>query len=91
MAYVRKTVTFSGRVQGVGFRYHTYRKSASFDVVGTVQNQPDGTVKMVVEGEGSELDRMIEDISESSPGRISNVDVRTTTAEKNFSGFLILH
>ncbi len=44
------TLVFRGRVQGVGFRHTTAQLAASFPVAGTVENQADGTVKVVVEG-----------------------------------------
>ena len=47
---VRLTLVFRGRVQGVGFRHTTAALAASFPVAGTVENQADGTVKVVVEG-----------------------------------------
>ncbi|MEE3179555.1 MAG: acylphosphatase [Verrucomicrobiota bacterium] len=41
---IAKRVIFSGRVQGVGFRYTTREIATGFDVVGAVRNLPDGTV-----------------------------------------------
>jgi len=47
----RRRIYFSGRVQGVGFRYTTERLAKNFDVSGTVRNLPDGRVELLVEGE----------------------------------------
>jgi acylphosphatase len=47
----RRRIYFSGRVQGVGFRYTTERLAKGFDVAGTVRNLPDGRVELLVEGE----------------------------------------
>ena len=44
-------VIFSGRVQGVGFRWTTSRIAKGFEIAGTVRNQADGTVELVVMGE----------------------------------------
>jgi acylphosphatase len=41
---------FSGRVQGVGFRYTVCRIADSFDVSGLVRNLWDGDVELVAEG-----------------------------------------
>ena len=48
---VRLTLVFRGRVQGVGFRHTAAQLAAAFPVSGTVENQPDGTVRLVTEGE----------------------------------------
>ena len=53
---VRLHVYFSGRVQGVGFRYTVRMLSLEFDVTGWVKNLEDGRVEMLVEGERSELE-----------------------------------
>lgn len=41
---------FSGRVQGVGFRYTVCRIATSFDITGFVRNLWDGDVEVVAEG-----------------------------------------
>jgi acylphosphatase len=51
----RMRVTFSGRVQGVGFRYTVCRIAKSFQVTGFVQNRADGDVELVAEGTEQEL------------------------------------
>lgn len=56
----RRHVYYSGRVQGVGFRFTTHAVAARFDVVGYVQNLPDGRVLVVAEGEAAELDRFFD-------------------------------
>ena len=49
-------VFYTGRVQGVGFRYTVKTVASGFDVVGTVRNLPDGRVELVSEGQPEELD-----------------------------------
>lgn len=46
-------ITVFGKVQGVGFRYHTRKAAQRFGVNGFVKNQVNGTV--YVEAEGDEL------------------------------------
>ena len=48
-------VYYSGRVQGVGFRYTVKQVAAGFEVSGTVRNLSDGRVELVVEGDVAEL------------------------------------
>lgn len=40
----------SGRVQGVGFRYATYKKALSLGLKGWVRNLSDGRVEVWIEG-----------------------------------------
>ena len=48
---IAKKVIFTGRVQGVGFRYTTKQIALGFDVSGTVKNLSDGTVELRLMGE----------------------------------------
>jgi acylphosphatase len=65
----RMQVLFSGRVQGVGFRYTICHFAVPFEVVGFVQNLPDGDVLLVVEGVEQELVDFLGDIRSSHVGR----------------------
>ena len=61
-----KRVIYEGRVQGVGFRYTTKDLARGYDVLGTVRNLPDGTVELIVAGEGEELGEFLRDLREDS-------------------------
>ena len=50
---IRKHVYFSGRVQGVGFRFQACRIARSLGLTGYVQNLWDGRVEMEAQGEES--------------------------------------
>ena len=54
-----RTVLYSGRVQGVGFRFTAERLAASFKVVGYVKNLSDGRVELLTEGERDEVERFL--------------------------------
>lgn len=47
-----------GRVQGVAFRWYTQREARRLGLTGWVRNQPDGSVRLVAEGEREGLDRL---------------------------------
>lgn len=49
-----------GRVQGVMFRDFVQRKARGLDIVGTVQNQQDGSVLIVAVGEEDKLKKLLE-------------------------------
>lgn len=86
----RVTAFFSGRVQGVGFRYHTQHLASGFEVQGYVRNLSDGRVEVTAEGEGAEIDRFLQTIRESRLGRnIERFDQKRSAATGQFSGFII--
>jgi acylphosphatase len=53
---VCKRVYYSGRVQGVGFRYAAQGLAEDFDVSGYVRNLPGGDVELVAEGPVEQVD-----------------------------------
>lgn len=87
-----KNVFYSGRVQGVGFRYSTKRIASGFDVTGWVKNLPDGRVEMLAQAiEADELDAFLEDIQQSSLGsHIKEREIKTIPAQPSLRGFSIL-
>ncbi len=58
-----RQVIYSGRVQGVGFRYTTSRISKKYDVTGFVKNLSDGTVELVACGTPEEVNRFTDAIA----------------------------
>lgn len=61
-----KRVIYEGRVQGVGFRYSTKELARGYEVLGTVRNRADGTVELIVQGEGGEVADFLKDLKEES-------------------------
>ncbi len=56
MSRSRVQVFYSGRVQGVGFRYTVKQVAAAYEIIGTVRNLTDGRVELVAEGRREELE-----------------------------------
>jgi acylphosphatase len=71
----RRRVYFSGRVQGVGFRYTCSRLAYGFAVGGYVRNLPDGRVEVLAEGETAELDTFLAALKREMDGYIRDVAV----------------
>ena len=63
---IAKKVFFSGRVQGVGFRYGTKQVAMGFDVTGLVRNLADGRDELCVMGEMDEVQEFLREIREES-------------------------
>jgi acylphosphatase len=86
----RMQVIFSGRVQGVGFRYTVYQTSEAFKVAGFVCNLPDGRVEVVAEGNEQTLSDFLNDIRSSHVGRyITKEQIRWLAATDKFDRFRI--
>jgi len=83
----RLTAYFSGRVQGVGFRYTTTRVAERFAVSGYVQNLDDGRVKLVAEGDRKELDAFLADVQAAMGRNIRSTDSDRGEATGEFDGF----
>ena len=85
----RAHVIYTGRVQGVGFRYTIRQAAHGFDVVGYVRNLDDGRVEMVIEGEEEESNRFVQYIGDSDLApyiRSKTVEWQPPTGEfRNFS------
>lgn len=56
---VRAHIFFSGRVQGVGFRYTAQRMAREQKLVGWVKNLPDGRVELLAEGDRAKIEHLI--------------------------------
>ena len=88
---IRKTVYFSGRVQGVGFRFMTVHVAANHDVGGTVRNLPDGRVEVVAEWTSEELERFISAVRRELGVYISALSAIESPASGSFEGFDIAY
>jgi acylphosphatase len=66
-----KQILYSGRVQGVGFRYSTKQIASGFEVTGSVRNLPDGRVELkAMSHDIDELEAFLAAIDESSLGSL---------------------
>lgn len=91
MTAERRLVYYSGRVQGVGFRYTTRRIAAGFDVAGYVRNLPDGRVELVAEGNTDQLDRFLGKVRARFDGYIRDEAASTMASNGQFRSFEIRH
>ncbi|MEZ5386740.1 MAG: acylphosphatase [Prosthecobacter sp.] len=85
-------VFYTGRVQGVGFRYSTKRIASGYDVTGSVKNLPDGRVELFAQAfEAEEVDAFLEDIQNSSlASHIREREVKTAPSQPGLRGFSIV-
>jgi acylphosphatase len=91
MSRQQMTILYSGRVQGVGFRYTVKSITTGFEVTGTVRNLDDGRVELIAEGEREELDAFRLAVRESGlGGLIQREEEMFGAASGQFRGFEIV-
>ena len=84
----RATVFYSGRVQGVGFRYTAREIACGYELTGYVRNLDDGRVELVAEGAEEEVRAFLEAVQASQLGsHIRNADANWREAAEEFRGF----
>lgn len=82
---------YSGRVQGVGFRYTVHNIALQHAVRGFVRNLPDGRVEVVVEGAEGEIEQVCSEICDRMDGFIHHVDISNMAPTGEFRQFSIRH
>jgi acylphosphatase len=87
----RRECRFSGRVQGVGFRYTVQNLAMQYNVLGYVRNLPDGRVEIVMEGPDDEMDGLLEDVNRKMNCYIKGLDQTIASATGEFEQFAIRH
>lgn len=83
----RVTVLYSGRVQGVGFRYVSSRIARRFELTGHVRNLPDGRVHLVAEGPVDRIRRCLEAIAAEMKPFLRDAQVVYSQATGEFESF----
>lgn len=86
MEKVRRHIRFSGRVQGVGFRYTACYIARSLGLTGWVKNLWDGDVEMEVQGHPEVIDKLIADLNRGRFIRIDSMETEEISVKKE-SGF----
>lgn len=81
-----------GRVQLVMFRDFVQRKARARGLVGTVKNNPDGSVSVVAQGEEAKLQELLDLLHQGSVfSRVDRVEEHWGEALGEFKSFAILY
>lgn len=72
---IRKLVFYTGRVQGVGFRYTTANLAKRFDVAGYVHNLDDGRVRLEVQGKADQVQGLLDAIDQAMANNIHEREI----------------
>ncbi|MHC4430358.1 MAG: acylphosphatase [Planctomycetota bacterium] len=86
---VAKHIIFSGRVQGVGFRYTAHRMAGRHQLTGYVRNLPNGTVEMLAQGPAHDIDDCIRDIQDSLAGHVRETRSVEVPPDPTYTDFRI--
>lgn len=79
-----------GRVHGVGFRFFTLEKAKEIGLKGWVQNNYDGSVEIMIQGEEEKLDLFVSEIEMGNElSIIEFIDIRQIYEEKEYKHFEI--
>jgi hydrogenase maturation protein HypF len=84
-------ILVKGIVQGVGFRPFVYRLAKANRLHGYVQNRGDAGVRIVVEGEGRDIEQFMKELRARRPplSEIHDLTVRYRESDREFSSFEI--
>jgi acylphosphatase/uncharacterized protein YoxC len=82
------TLHISGNVQRVGYRAKVISIANALGIKGFIQNLSDGRVKIIAQGEQSELDMLIQAINISnSLINVTNIEQEYSTYSDDYEGF----
>ena len=85
----RASLKIRGNVQMAGFRTFIKNVADSLTVKGFAENEKDGSVKVVCEGEGEAIERLVNSVKQDSPSfaRIEEVTAAYEEYKGEFSSF----
>lgn len=86
---ITRHLQISGRVQGVGFRFHTQRKGRELGVTGWVRNRHDGSVEAMVQGMPDAVEAMIA-WARRGPSGATVSALRVSKGNGNYAEFVTL-
>jgi len=86
---MRFELSFSGRVQGVGFRAVSHELANEHGVTGWVRNEADGTVSLIAEGERKNIEAYLDALRARMGSNIDNEKITTSDESRGYAGFEI--
>ena len=89
MNQIAKHIIFTGRVQGVGFRFTALDIANRCNLTGFVRNLPDGTVEMLAQGSANDINDCIQRIKEAFAGYIREVKIEEIPVNPQYKDFKI--
>ncbi len=89
MNQTAKHIIFTGRVQGIGFRFTALDIANRYRLTGLVRNLPEGTVEMITQGPSDDIADCIRDIKEAFEGYIRETKTEEIPPDPQYTNFKI--
>jgi acylphosphatase len=88
---MKKTVHifFSGRVQGVGFRFTARAVANRYKIDGWVKNTHDSRVEIIAQGRKKDIDNFVDDLKQEFSGHVLDVDIEQIESSDDYDSFQI--
>ena len=85
--------TASGMVQGVGFRWSVLTLAQGMGITGTVKNNPDTTVTIVLQANKGKVDEFLKELPNNiSPfAKITNIDLKRLENVEKMHDFHVIY
>ena len=89
---IRKAITVSGRVQGVGFRFFTQSEAVKLRLTGWVKNLNNGDVTMEVQGAATDVNELIERLKHGNGfSKVTDMEIKSLDVDKEEKKFAITY
>ncbi len=89
MQKAAKHVIFTGRVQGVGFRFTVFNVANRCQLTGMVRNIASGDVEMIVQGHPKDIANCIKNIKETYTAQVREIKTEEITINPKYQDFKI--
>lgn len=86
---VRRHYHFTGRVQGVGFRYRAKYAANGMGITGWAKNEWDGSVELEAQGTVQQINMMLTMINKSDYITIDTMEYKEIPLEEHETGFYV--
>ncbi len=87
---IQAHIFYSGRVQGVGFRFTAERYALAAGLKGWVKNLPNGYVEILVEGPKEKIEEFCQDVESHFQDYIKDKTIDFTLAQGIHSDFRVM-
>ncbi|MFH2144709.1 MAG: acylphosphatase [Candidatus Omnitrophota bacterium] len=89
MAIKQANIFYTGRVQGVGFRYTVQRICAKYALAGWTRNLPDKRVEVLIQGLEEDIQAFVAELDEAMSGYIRGKQLYWQEKKEEFRDFQI--
>lgn len=84
---ITERIIYTGRVQGVGFRYTVRSLARQHPLSGFVRNLPDGSVELVVAGRKAAIEVLLAEVATYFRHNIADCERTVMASPETFVGF----